>query len=180
MKRILTRSWSWFDQFYARFAKVLLILCLLTATGGVIIGTTAQVQSGQAVDANADLVKCLKDWSAETAKVAKATRAAAQEKDEAVTAFNSSLADEGDAFLQLVSALVDPDTERAEYAQLIQRLERTLAVRADANALVLQKQRALDRVREENPIPEPPAIFCQLDVAKVTKEGAQANGTARL
>lgn len=162
MKRIAVASWTWFDTFYARFAKVLLIFCLLAATGGVIIGTTAQVKSGKATEANAALTQCLEDWSAENSRVSKATRKAAEAKDDAVTVFNSTLADEGQAFLDLITAIIQQDSSQHEYDLLIQHLERTLRARADSNQVVVDAQNKLDSVRAKNPVPPPPAEFCHL------------------
>lgn len=163
MKRIMTNSWNWFDRFYARFAKILLIVCLLAATGGVIIGTTAQINTSANAAADRTLVSCLNDWSAESAAVSKAVRTASEAKDVAVTHFNATLADEGDAFLSLVEAIVDPTTKPSEYDKLLQRLQRTLQIRSDANAAVITAQINLDAVREANPPPAPPAIFCDLE-----------------
>lgn len=162
MKRISRMTWAAFDRFYARFAKLLLVFCLLAATGGVIIGTTAQLQSGKAKEASNKVVTCLESWSAENSRVAAATRQASENKDLAVTAFNATLNDEGQAFLALVQAIINPATTQELYQPLLLKLTRTLAARSDANALVIHSQRKLNRVRDKNPIPPPPAEFCHL------------------
>jgi hypothetical protein len=166
MKRILTSGWNWFDQFYARFAKILLIVCLLTATGGVIIGTTAQIASGENGRATRSLVACLNDWSAKSSASSKAVRTASEKKDIAVTKFNATLADEGEAFLDLVESFVNPagdhDTE-----QLLLDLERTLQLRADANYEVILAQNELDQAREDYPLPPAPSLYCDLTPEEV-------------
>jgi hypothetical protein len=168
MKTLVKTSWAWFDKFYARFAKILLIFCMLAATGGVIIGTSAQLQSSGVSIANKKLTDCIRDWSTENSKVSKATRDAAAAKDVAVTAFNATLADEGDAFHGMVklflASIKDPEsTDTEDYRLVILKLERTLQARSDANRVVIDAQNHLDKVRADNPIPAPPAEFCHLD-----------------
>lgn len=163
MKRIALKSWAWYESFYTRFAKVLLVVCLLTATGGVIIGTTAQIESGQNTAATRSLVECLVDHGKASNEATAAVRKAAEAKDLAVGEFNATLQAEGLAFLALVTALANPATAQKVYDPLLKTLRETLAARATANQKVIRKQLDLDAARQENPVPAPPATFCGLD-----------------
>lgn len=45
-------------------------------------------------------------------------------------------------------------------AEDVQTLARTLEDRAKASAALDRAQAALDKAREENPVPDPPSKFC--------------------
>jgi hypothetical protein len=163
MKRIIHTSWTWFDRVYARFAKILLIVCLLAATGGVIIGTTATVQSARNADATHNLVDCLKRHGAATSIASTAVRDASALKDAASLEFTATLAAEGSAFQALVTLLTTPGVTQEQFKPALATLRDTLADRSEANIKLIKAQAHLDRIRAKNPVPPPPAIFCGLE-----------------
>ena len=163
MKVLVRGAWDWFDRFYARFAKILLLFCLLTATGGVIIGTTATIQAATATQGTRVIVECLKLHGKAMTETNDAVRDATVARDAAVGEFNATLQAEGAAFLALVAALSQPSPDQAVFKPLLQTLSETLASRAEANRKVISKQALLDEARAKHPVPPPPSEFCGLE-----------------
>lgn len=138
--------------FYDRYAPVLVVFCLLVATGGVIIGTSATFTSGAVVD-------CLREHADATSKSNKAVRAATVARDDASSAFGRALNREGEAFLTFVNEL---SRGRVDGPEDLGRLRASLADRARAALALEGAQVNLDQVRLDNPIPAPPAEYCGL------------------
>lgn len=147
---------------YERYAPFLVILIGIAAATGIWVGATAAIGNARQDEANAKLLDCLNDYAGANSSSTKAVRDAAEAKDIAVAHFNGTLNGEGEAFLRLVRALINPDTKSTDYPLLLQTLERTLEVRADAGQQVIDAQAVLDKARKDNPVPDPPAIFCDL------------------
>jgi hypothetical protein len=161
-KKTFGTAWRAFDKFYALYAKPLVLFCVLAATCGVIIGTTAQVQSARAVEANRVLTQCLVDWSAESSATSKAVREVSAQRDLAEIDFFERLNEEGDAFYTLVDRLTDPATSPEVYDVLIKQLRDTLDKRGQKTTNLIKAINALKDARTEYPVPPPPAEFCGL------------------
>lgn len=141
--------------FYDRYAPLLIVVCLLVATIGVIIGTSATFTSGA-------LVNCLRRHASATAESSKAVREATVTRDVAAADFSVALNTEGEAFLAFVKKLA---RGRVDGPEDIGRLRATLAGRAAAARALDAAQAELDQVRRDNPVPDPPAVFCKLGEA---------------
>lgn len=172
MKHLVTSSWAWFDRFYTRFAKILLIVCLITATGGVIIGTTAQVQSGKAVQANKTLTECLNRYSAAQSLSSQAVRDASELVTEKTVLRDIALDEEGEAFQRLVDSLRAKKYKPA----ILDALSDALAGRAEAATALQSAQDNLSLVRADNPVVPPPATFCRIEQNSADNEGVADPG----
>lgn len=144
---------------YDRFAPYLVLLIGIFAAIGIWIGVLAGVANARQDEANSDLLDCLNRYAGVNADVSAKIRDAAVAKDVQLSKFHVALNDEGIAFESLVNDLYAGTLEnQSDLVPLKQSLHR----RSDAAAALLKAQENLDQVRVDNPIPDPPRIFCDI------------------
>ena len=155
-------------SFYDRVAPWLTLATILMAAVGIWIGVigvfannrqdaqAAAEQASRDKDTKA-LLKCFDDYARESSASSSAVREASVRKDAATVARDNALDAEGRAFQAVVDHLLDNAVTPTD----VKNLRDALQVRNDAAARLDRAQRALDKVREENPVPAPPSTFCQ-------------------
>lgn len=150
-------------RWFLVYAAIISALAVLGLALGV-VGTFANTRQDavDAADAKARdeqqkvLLDCFDDFARQSSESSTAVRAASVKKDAATAARDDALDEEGRAFLTVVDHILANEVT----PQDVQALRDSLQVRADAASRLDRAQRALDKVREENPVPEPPSTFC--------------------
>lgn len=165
-----------FRDWYADNAPAMVTATAILALVGIWIGAAATVTNGQQdrrADAEAqardaafsEVQKCFDQYAQEQSTSSSEVREASVTKDEATDRFNRALKREGQAFLRwtktLSDGLADPTTfDRPAFLLANRVLTNTLEARDRAARAVEEAQRALDKARSDNPVPEAPSEFC--------------------
>lgn len=144
------RGWR---RFYARIAPALVIFCLCASLFAS-VGTFA-VQQAQEADRDARvqetrvLLDCFNRYASASASTSKAVRTAVVRVDQARV--------RRDRALQLLfdQIVTNPPEGDPTTARIFTRVLET-------NRALVTSQQQLDRVRRQNPVPDPPSTFCEL------------------
>lgn len=158
MRKVVTAYNAW----YYRRAPVVVTAVAMLALVGIWLGAAATITNGQQ-ESRANLrdsaiQKCFDRYASAQSASSSAVRDASIVKDEATRKFNQALNDEGQAFKRLVRKILADRVQPAD----VQRLYETLAARDRAGRAVERAQAELDKVREENPVPDAPSEFCSV------------------
>lgn len=145
---------------YEKAAPVLVVFCLLAslfASVGTYWGARVNAAQDRARTAdNTRLLGCFNEYAKASSTSSTAVRLASVRKDAATTERDNTLNEEGQAFLTVVEHLLADSVAPKD----VQALRDTLRRRAAAAAKLDLAQVALDKAREDNPVPPPPSTFC--------------------
>jgi hypothetical protein len=148
---------------YDRVAPVLVVICLLASlfasVGTFFLARVNEAQDRQSDADKALLLKCFDRYAELQSASSVAVREASVVKDRRTAERDDALNAEGEAFKDLVEAAL---TGEGIPPELVQRLSETLHDRADAARQLDRAQAALDKAREDNPIPPAPSEFCSV------------------
>ena len=131
--------------------------CAFIATTALVLGVWATQVNGQQNRDNTHLLACLDQYASSSSSASSAVRDATVARDQATAARDNTLNAEGRAFLVAVNHILDQDITPAD----VQNLRDALQDRTDAAEKLDKAQATLDKARRENPVPNPPSVFCQ-------------------
>lgn len=153
--RTLTRSWydNHFLSWYTRWAPAMVIACIATVVL-VTIGTysnyaTLEADRQSREKDNARLLGCFDEYASASAATSKAVRVATVAVDQARV--------RRDRALQVMLEFIATNPPAGD-----PRGARLFAVVLAANSGLVTAQTELDKVRRDNPVPDPPSEFCTL------------------
>lgn len=167
----MTEQATSFRLWYNRWAPVIMGVCLIIGATAAVVGALGLVRTSATQVEQARLLACFDRYAAVDSTSSKVIRAASVAKDDATSAFFTSLGIEGRAFKRLTHRILTSDADAAD----VRQLDRALALRAQAQARLERAQDALDQAREDNPIPDPPSEFCGSDAD--TEDPTDQGGT---
>lgn len=151
-----------YNNWYARWAPIVVSIVALVAVVGVITGTTATITNGrQDAEANAQsaaVQKCFDRYAEAQSASSQAVREASVAKDKAQSERDDALNAEGRAFKAVVRKIIS-DTLTPED---VQRLYASLDARDAAGRRLDAAQAELDKARADNPVPDAPSAFCSV------------------
>lgn len=159
---LMRKAASAYNAWYYRRAPVFVAVVTVIALVGIWLGAAATITNGQQ-ERRADLrdsaiQKCFDRYAQAQSASSSAVREASVVKDEATAAFNQALNDEGAAFKALVRKILADQVTPEDIKALYDSLE----ARDRAGRAVERAQEALDKAREENPVPSAPSEFCSV------------------
>ena len=151
-----------FMPFYNVWAPAAVMFCVVIASAAI-VGTffnqraqDAEVRARQ--QTTAKLLHCFDQYAARSSASSVAVRKATIRKDGATEKRDHALKSEGVAFLRVTRQILHHDVTPDAFKDL----ERTLATRAHAARELARAYRHLNRVRANNPVPDPPSEFCSV------------------
>lgn len=148
-------------QFYDLVAPFLVILIGIAAAAGIWVGAAATITNGRQDEANAKLLGCLNSYAALSSTGNRLIRDATVARDVATVNRDEALDVEGAAFLRFV---LDLRAGKVTSAAQLDDLIDSLRGRAAAASALEEAQAHLDQVRRNNPVPDPPAVFCDVNI----------------
>lgn len=151
-----------------RYARVILagiatlLVPLMALTAAATLDNWQQNSDIKAATAAQDeLLVCFDEFAAASSVSSKAVRDASVRKDIATADRDDALNAEGVAFKRLIRHILKEKVSPKD----VRTLAKTLEARDDAARHLDRAQAALDKARRENPIPDPPSKFCDIEGA---------------
>jgi hypothetical protein len=152
-----------FDRMFARlrafhdeYARVVLAIIAALLVPLCVMTTVATLDNWRQDNERDDLLSCFDDVLAASSASSTAVREASVDKDIATAARDDALNAEGIAFQRLVQHIL----VKTVTAKDVKALSETLDARSHAAHQLDVAQDALDKAREDNPVPPAPSVFC--------------------
>jgi hypothetical protein len=161
----------WYDEaflpFYARFAPLVIMICLLISIGaGVGTYFTQRAQDAETEarqKTTATLLGCFDTYADRFSNTSKEVREAQVHTDAVESRTDQVAARREDAFQELLTLFLrKPPPTKAESIAAFKKLQRTTAALADARGRLVQARNNLAATRAAHPIPDPPSRFCEI------------------
>ena len=161
----------WYDEaflpFYARFAPLVIMICLLVSIGaGVGTYFTQRAQDAETTarqKTTAILLGCFDTYADNFSNVSKEVREAQVHTDAVESRTDQVAAHREAAFQELLTLFLrKPPPTEAESIAAFKKLRRTTVALSSARNRLVDARANLAAVRAAHPIPDPPSDFCNL------------------
>ena len=161
----------WYDEaflpFYARFAPLVIMICLLISIGaGVGTYFTQRAQDAETAErqrVTTILLGCFDTYAERFSSASKEVRAAQVYTDGIEARTDRVAARREDAFQELLTLFLrQPPPTEAESIAAFKKLRRTTADLAVAREALVKARMNLGEVRAAHPVPDPPSKFCEI------------------
>lgn len=154
---LIARARNWFDRNF----RWLYFMALVLAVVGITIGAAASLTNSRQDEDRDRLLACFDDYATASSSATTKVRAATVEVD-VKTSARDLAASERDLALDAVFEYIasDPPEDDPEGVALFLTLLSANADLVAVNADLVMAQAELDKVRKDNPVPDPPSKFC--------------------
>lgn len=141
-----------------RYARVILASIATLLLPLMALTTVATLDNWRQDRERDELLACFDRFAGASSSSSQAVRDASVAKDIATADRDDALNAEGVAFLRLSRQILNDNVTPDAFQDLVVTLE----ARKDASAELDAAQADLDRARRENPVPNPPSEFCDV------------------